>query len=86
MTILPSLLTNYVELWNDETAELARQQESALPQIIPDLNSQPPDPGSIIGNNNLFAAREANMSNIEALTAIQNKAEALDNKIGRAHV
>ena len=81
MSILPSLLTNYVPLWNAATAEQARQKEGALPQIIPNLNSQPPDPGSIIGNNNLFSSREANMSNIEALTAIRNKAEALDNKL-----
>jgi len=81
MSILPSLLTNYVPLWNAATAEQARQKEGALPQIIPDLNSQPPDPASIIGNNNLFSSREANMSNIEALTAIRNKAEALDNKL-----
>ena len=81
MSILPSLLTNYVPLWNAATAEQARQKEGALPQIIPDLNLVPPDPGSIIGNNNLFSSREANMSNIEALTAIRNKAEALDNKL-----
>lgn len=81
MSILPSLLTNYVPLWNAATAEQARQKEGALPQIIPNLNSQPPDPGSIIGNNNLFSSREANMSNKEALTAIRNKAEALDNTL-----
>ena len=81
MSILPSLLTNYVPLWNAATAEQARQKEGALPQIIPDINLQPPDPGSIIGNNNLFSSREANMSNKEALTAIRNKAEALDNKL-----
>lgn len=48
---------------------------------IPDLNNVPPNYESLIGDNLSAADRERSLTNREALTAIENKAKSLEQKL-----
>lgn len=78
MLIKKENIANYSKLgpWTPEDAS-----DPNPPVSIPDLNTVPPNYESIIGDNLDAAGREKNLSNREALTSIENKAKALEQKL-----
>jgi len=78
MLIKKENIANYSKLgpWTPEEAS-----DPNPPVSIPDLNTVPPNYESLIGGTMDAAAREKNLSNKEALTTIENKAKALEQKL-----